>query len=120
MNSAYRDDQALEQRLEADFRDACDVGKRQCKINATYFLRMLAEYGAIGAAKLLLAPSTEPQSGFTAAWECSRVFPRALDYTVEAIVWKPQFRHLFCEGELATAKARLQSLQHRPPWVDWP
>jgi len=45
--------------------------------------------------------------------------PGALDYTVEAIVWKPEFRELFSPEELAVAKKRLQDLKHQPPWADW-
>jgi hypothetical protein len=61
------------------------------------------------------------QSGVTEIWECGATgkLPGALNYTVEAIVWKPEFRELFCSEELAVAKKRLEDLQHRPPWVDW-
>jgi hypothetical protein len=78
------------------------------------------EYGGVGTATCLLDQSTEVQSGVTELWQCgATVFPRALDYTLEAIVWRPEFRELFTTAQLATAKGRLMSLHHSPPWVDW-
>jgi hypothetical protein len=119
VNPASDERRALEYRFEADLRNACEVGKRECKINPVRFLQMLGQYGGVGAAKRLLDPSTQAQSGFTDAWLCKTVFPTALDYTVEAIAWKCDFRDLFTDAELATARERLQDLQHRPPWANW-
>lgn len=76
--------------------------KAECDYNATRFLRMVNEQGGLQAAKTLLhAPGYS--EGFTAIWECGR-----LDLTMEALVLRGEWRDLFSEGELKTARKRLE------------
>jgi len=70
--------------------------------NAPLFLRMLSEHGPVQTAHRLLA-ATHVSEGFTALWEKGR-----LDLTVEAVVLQPEFRGLFTEEELETARGRLE------------
>lgn len=77
--------------------------KKECNYNATIFVRMLGERGAVGTAKFLL---NEPKvsSGFVALYERKRI-----DLTVEAqLLANPQFWSLFEEKELDTARRWLK------------
>jgi len=81
---------------------------------ATYFKRMLDQYGGLETAKRLLAEN-QPQQGLFKLWELG-----ALDISVEATVLRPEFCELFDEAELATARQRLEALgyfdrQDSPP-----
>jgi len=98
-----------------------EVAKRRCAYNATRFLAMIQQHGAVDTARRLLDRANDVQYGFTEMWLCGATgkFPRGLDYTVEAIVWKPEFRVLFSEEELKVARKRLEDLKYRPAWVDW-
>jgi len=78
-----------------------ETARDELQYNATYFKRMLAEYGGLEAAHRLLRPGS-PSEGFTTLWERQR-----LDLTVEAHVLDPEFEHLFSDEELATARSRL-------------
>ncbi|MGE3960449.1 MAG: hypothetical protein AB7F65_02055 [Dehalococcoidia bacterium] len=80
--------------------------KREAHYNATRFLQMVAEKGGLATAHQLLA--LPPSDGFGALWAAGRV-----DLTVEALVLRPEFRHLFSDAEVATAAERVGSLQ--PP-----
>jgi hypothetical protein len=75
--------------------------KSEVGYNATYFLRMLTDYGPMDTARRLIA-STQPSEGFTQLWERKR-----LDLTVEAQVLRPEFATLFTEDELMKCRARL-------------
>ena len=81
---------------------------RECKYNATYFLRMLGEHGGIKTAHRLLR-DTDAQSGFTKLWEWGR-----LDLTVECLVLNPRFQELFEHDELETARRRLRDHCYDP------
>jgi len=111
----------LHEKFESALRDGYEVVKRRCGYNATRFLAMLQQQGGVATAKRLLDRAGEVQSGVTELWECGATgkLPGALNFTVEAIVWKPEFRELFSAEELAVAKKRLQDLKHQPPWADW-
>lgn len=56
-----------------------------------------------------LINSSRPSQGFTALWELGR-----LDLSVEAVVLRPEFRHLFSARELKTAHRRLVDHGYEP------
>lgn len=92
--------------------DAFRESIRQCGefgYSPTYFVRMLDEDGAVGAARRLLRDQ-QTSDGFTRLWGEGR-----LGLTVEAIVLRPEFFGLFSRTELATARARLTDLGWTPP-----
>ncbi len=60
--------------------------KDEAGYNATIFLRMLSERGAIATAHALIK-TEQPSDGFTRLWERHR-----LDLTVEAHVWQAGVR----------------------------
>jgi hypothetical protein len=71
---------------------------------ATYFKRMIDEYGGLGAAKKLLA-KPGIQDGLMKLWELGM-----LDQSMEALVIKERFRPLFTEAEIEEAHSRLAEL----------
>ena len=75
--------------------------KEECGYNATRFLQMVSNGGGLRTAKKLLA-TTDPSDGFTELWKNHR-----LDLTVEHLVLKPEYRDLFTDNEITTAKERL-------------
>lgn len=78
----------------------------ECNYKATLFLRMVSEYGGLGAAKRLLhAPSI--QYGFEKLWELGR-----LDLTMESLILKEPWGQIFTEEELTIAKERLKALDY--------
>jgi len=74
--------------------------------NATYFKRMIDQYGGLQAAKRLLATS-DIQTGLMELW--SR---KLLDTSMEAIVLQERFQSLFTEAEIAEARRRLTELDY--------
>lgn len=76
--------------------------------NATFFIRMVREFGALETAHKLLK-SANAQEGLTSLWELGR-----LDLSLENQVLKPQYRLLFSRDELAEARKRLRSLGFTP------
>jgi hypothetical protein len=82
--------------------------KVEVAYNATYFLRMLSEDGALATARRLVMSST-PSEGFTALWERGR-----MDLTVEAQILSPEVAVLFTDDELDTARRRLVDYGYRP------
>jgi len=83
--------------------------KEECGYIATRFLQMVANNGGLKTAKKLLATS-EPSDGFTELWEKHR-----LDLTVECLVLRPEYRPLFTDDEIATARERLISYGYQFP-----
>lgn len=84
--------------------------KKEANYNATLFLRMLGEKGALETARYLLR---EPQvsSGFVALWERKR-----LDLTVEAkLLANPQFWPMFEQRDLDTARRWLKEHGYDAP-----
>lgn len=75
-----------------------------------YFLKMVAERGAVGAAKDLLdAPAVS--DGFTKLYLLSKKHGRqVLDLTVEAIILRPEHRRHFTPQQIQTAEHRLAML----------
>jgi hypothetical protein len=82
-------------------RDVYLRAKTEAGYNATYFLRMLSDHGAIETERHLIT-STQPSEGFTQLWERGR-----LDLTVEASVLRPEFVDLFNEEEREASRRRL-------------
>ncbi len=68
---------------------------------------MLASREGLLVAKSLLAG--QPSTGF---WELCR--QGRFDLTVESLILKPEWRSLFAEGEIATARRRLDAVRKRP------
>ena len=97
----------VERQFDAAMYRVWQRAKDECNYNASYFLRMLEEMGAVATAKSLLAKSTL-SSGYTELWLLGR-----LDITVECVVLSKAFRSLFSEQELATARQRLDRLRLR-------
>jgi len=80
-------------------------GARRCQefgYNPAYWLRMISEYGGVGAAKRLLRGS-RASDGFTRLWEEGR-----LDLSVELYMLLPKYRELFTDDERAEARRRLE------------
>jgi hypothetical protein len=71
--------------------------------NATYFLSMLSELGAMQTAVRLVG-STTPSAGFTTLWERGR-----LDLTVEALVLSDEYADLFEDWIVKAALERLEA-----------
>lgn len=92
----------LEQRFHRAMVAAVEASRREASYNPTYFARMLAEYGGVGAAKRILA-DPEMKSGFTTLFLANR-----LDLTVEAHVIKPEFAPLFTQDEIWRARQVLE------------
>jgi len=91
----------LAARFQRDMKHAVDVMIRQLNYHPTVFIRMLSDYGAVGAAKRLLA-TPRYQYGFEKLFEHNR-----LDYSVEAFVVLPWYQALFTPSEVQTAEDRL-------------
>ncbi len=91
--------------LEARFASAVDDDVKRIHMRhgyvPTYFLRMVGDYGAVGAAKRLIT-SSSPAEGFIRLWQLD-----ALDTTVEAMALCPWWLELFSAAEIAAARARL-------------
>jgi len=99
--------ESIERRFEAEMANIYQRAKRECNYNATRFLQMMTELGALGTAKALLhAPGLS--DGFTALWECD-----CLGLTMEALVLRSPWNSLFTEEELAVARKRLTDLGYR-------
>jgi hypothetical protein len=101
--------------VEAAFSGAMKDIYRRAKVelgyNATYFLQMLANEGAVATARHLVM-STRPSEGFTTLWERGR-----LDLTVEAHVIDPQYADLFSDEMVDTARRRLAAYGYRGDFV---
>ena len=65
---------------------------------------MVNAHGGLAAAKMLLAAKHHPE-GLTRLWEEGR-----LDISMEALVLRDPWRHLFSEEELSIARKRLTDL----------
>jgi hypothetical protein len=85
-----------------------EEAKRQTGYNAVRFLQMISEVGGLETAKRLLN-ATHVSDGFTALWERKR-----LDLTVESVVLRPEFTHLFTDDELDLARRRLEDYGYPP------
>lgn len=78
---------------------------------------MIAEHGAVGAAKALLHAS-DVSEGFTRLYLLQAEHgPQVMEHCVEAIVLKPQHQKLFSDDELAIALDRLAKVDLVPRWA---
>lgn len=102
------DQAALERRFGKAMQDVYVRAKKEAGYTASYYLQMLHELGALGAARRLLA-SAKVSDGFTALWERGR-----LDLTVENTMLHPEFSELFTDEELETARQRLADYGFTP------
>jgi 5-methylcytosine-specific restriction enzyme A len=75
---------------------------------ATYFKRMIDQYGGFDAAKRLLA-KPGIQEGLMKLWELG-----CLDQSMEALVIQDRFHALFTNAEIAEAHRRLEELGYKP------
>ena len=80
---------------------AFDRAKRELKYNPTYTIRLVSEYGGVGAAKRIVG-SSDMSSGFVTLWEGGR-----LDLSIEAHVVKEEFAPLFTPEEIEAARQML-------------
>jgi hypothetical protein len=99
--------------LETQFAQAMfDIYRRaklEAKYNATIFLQMLSDRGALAIARFLIN-SPKPSDGYTALYERGR-----LDLTVEAmIVENPMWHPLFSPQEIDRARRRLSEYRYTP------
>ncbi|HEX6498737.1 MAG TPA: hypothetical protein VF054_06850 [Micromonosporaceae bacterium] len=99
---------AAEKAFHAAMVDVYHDAKRRAGYNAGYFLRMVSELGALGAARQLLHAG-HVSEGFTKLWEKGR-----LDLSVEAVVLRDQFAVLFTDDERRIARQRLAEYGYRP------
>jgi hypothetical protein len=80
--------------------------RTELRYNPRYFRVMITQYGALGAARRLLA-APAVSDGFVTLWERQR-----LDLAVESLVVDERFAHLFTEDERETARKRLTDFGH--------
>ena len=98
-------------KLEVQFHHAMLSGNEKAKklgYNASYFQRMIDQYGCLETARRLLA-KPGIQEGLMRLWELG-----CLDESMEALVIQERFRPLFTEDEIAEAKRRLEELGYFP------
>ncbi len=76
------------------------VRAKQIDYTATRFHQMLTQHGGVETARRLLPRMSD---GFAELWQRKR-----LDLTVEALVLQPQWKSLFSQNELETARERLK------------
>ena len=91
----------LSAHFQSDMKAAVDRMIRVIGYKPTSFLRMMADYGAVGAAKRLVA-SPNYQYGFEKLYEHHR-----LEWSVEAHVVLPWYRDLFTFDEILASEDRL-------------
>lgn len=110
----------LSSRFQRDMKQAVDRMFRELNYHPTVFLRMLTDYGAVGAAKRLLS-NPNYQQGFEKLFE-----HRRLEWSVEAHVVLPWYQPLFTVDEVFIAEDRLEQVGFDPrafvkqaPIPDW-
>jgi hypothetical protein len=94
-------DAGVRKAFDKAMRDVYLRAKQELHYHASYYLEMLRDHGSLATAQRLLA-SSAVSTGFTTLWERKR-----LDLTVEHVVLQPEFRALFTDDELETARRRL-------------
>ncbi|HET7460711.1 MAG TPA: hypothetical protein VFJ82_05670 [Longimicrobium sp.] len=77
--------------------------------NPALFFKMIAEHGALSAARILLQ-GPDVSDGFTRLYLAGK-----LHLTVEAVVLHPKWKSLFSEAELTTARERLARYGYQIP-----
>jgi HNH endonuclease len=87
--------------------------RTEAHYNAPYFLQMLQERLGYDTA-IHLIHLQQPSIGFTHLWERER-----LDLTVEALVLRPEWQHIFSEADLRAARHRLEQYHYDFPPDSW-
>lgn len=82
--------------------DAYNTARKECGYNASVFIQLIHEHGAVKVAKDFLVKN-KATTGFEKLWEKQR-----LDLTIEASVLLPQYKVLFSDAERKTAFERLK------------
>lgn len=80
---------------------------KECDYDARVFLKMVADYGAVGAVKSLLASATV-QSGLRGLNRKGR-----LDLSIEHLAIQPRWEDLFSHREREAARERLERRARR-------
>lgn len=96
---------SLQQDFERAMLNIYELAKRY-HYYPIYFLRMVHEYGGVGAAKRLLS-AENAQQGLFKLWELNK-----LELSMEALVIQEKYAPLFEPEEIATARKRLQDLHY--------
>ncbi len=90
--------------LENEFMKAVAICKTRYGYNPTRFIQMLEDHGAVDTA-IVLVNGAKIHEGLEKLWEFKR-----LDLSVEAIICREPYCHLFSDEILAKAKNRLKEL----------
>lgn len=98
----------LESAFGSHMRSIHERTRLETGYNPTHFIRMVANVGALAAAKKLVTSRTL-SDGFSELWDRGRI-----DLTVEAQVVAPEFEALFTEEELDAARHRLTQFGYTP------
>lgn len=88
----------LENKFEEEVKDKMIRAKKECKYNPTRFNQMLARYGGVETARILISRARQTgnmSDGFTTLYMCNR-----LDLTMEDSVCKPEYHSLFTPEEV--------------------
>lgn len=88
----------LENKFEEEVKDKMIRAKKECKYNPTRFNQMLARYGGVETARILISRARQTgnmSDGFTTLYMCGR-----LDLTMEDSVCKPEYHALFMPEEV--------------------
>ena len=95
---------ALDLQFHQDMLDVIRRCQQEISYNPTYWSRMVAEQGGVGAARALLQghPASD---GFTRLWAEGR-----LDLSVEFWMLLPRYESIFTEAEQAEARRRLEAI----------
>ncbi|WP_066309180.1 hypothetical protein [Bacillus sp. FJAT-29814] len=88
--------------------DIYNLALKHCHYRATRFLQMVANEGGLKTAKKLLKEN-KISDGFMNLLQNNR-----LDLTVEALVIKVEFKHLFTDTEIEEATQRLKNYGYEP------
>lgn len=95
--------------FERELRRLYEEPKRRFGYSATYFLQMLAEGRPVETARrLVLDPKYS--EGLTKLWELG-----ALELSVEALVLREPWNHLFDQEVLDAARKKLHALHYSEP-----
>ena len=94
----------LERRFHRAMEDIYHAAKSNVGYTATRFMQMVQEQGGLSTARQLLAKTDKEVShGFTELALANR-----LDLSMEALVLQDEWKPLFSDTELATARRRLR------------
>lgn len=96
----------LEKRFTEDMQSIYIIAKKNLKYNATRFLQIISEKGAVQAAKVLISKS-DGTYGFEVLWKNNR-----LDLSVEAHVLKDEYKELFTDEEREICRKRLREFNY--------